>query len=71
MKDGRKANEEELEFILSALQNTMIFNRQEGSVRDGVARAMFELKVPRGQKVNALHSTSLLQYPLTRYSLAH
>lgn len=48
---GRRGTEEEVEFIKQALENTMIFHQFDEQVRDSVARAMSELRVPRGQKL--------------------
>jgi cGMP-dependent protein kinase 2 len=49
--EGRRATEEEVHFIKSALENTVIFHQFDEHIRDTVARAMFELKVPAGQKL--------------------
>lgn len=49
--EGRRGTEEEVAFIKQALENTMIFRQFDEQVRDSVARAMSELRVPRGQKL--------------------
>lgn len=49
--EGRRGTEEEVAFIKQALENTVIFRQFDEQVRDSVARAMSELRVPRGQKL--------------------
>ena len=49
--EGRKGTDEEVEFIKSALDNTMIFHQFDEQVRDSVARAMSELEVPHGKRL--------------------
>lgn len=50
-REGRKGTDEEVEFIKEALDNTMIFHQFDETVRESVARVMYELQVPQGQKL--------------------
>ena len=48
---GRKANEDEVAFIKSALENTVVFHQLDETVRDAVAREMTSLEVHAGERM--------------------
>ena len=48
---GRKANDDEVDFIKSALENTVVFHQLAETVRDAVAREMTVLEVPANERM--------------------